>query len=97
MNRETILKTIHESIDELNETFAPPIPLEKTQETVLYGEGAALDSLGFVNFVSILEEKCENDLGISVSITDSPDSGRDPDPLRSIGTLTDYIISLAGI
>ena len=83
MNRETILKIIHDSIDELNEQFAPPNPLEKSPETVLYGEGGGLDSLGFVNFVSILEEKCESDLGLSVSLTDSLGSGGGDDPLRA--------------
>lgn len=97
MNHETILKVIHDSIDELNETFAPLIPLGKSPETVIYGDGGVLDSLGFVNFVSILEEKCESDLGLSVSISDSPDSGGDADPLRSIATLTDYLVSLAGM
>ena len=96
MNRESSLTVIHDSIDELNEMFALPDALGKSPETVLYGSGAVLDSLGLVNFVSILEEKCESDLGLSVSIMDSSDSGGDADPLRSIGALTDYLVSLAG-
>ena len=93
-NRDLVLNLLHDSVDELNEQFSPPHPLEKTPETLIYGAGAVLDSLGFVNFVSIVEEKCETAFGKSISLTDSPGSGGGMDPFRSLAALTDYLEGL---
>jgi acyl carrier protein len=94
VDREQILNLIYDSIDILNEQFARTNWLEKSPQTILSGPGGALDSLGIINLVAIVEEKSEAKFGVTVLLTDIPAVPSNEAPLRSIGSLADYLSQL---
>ena len=87
-----ILQIIYSAIDELNQQL--PERLEKSADTVLFGEGAKLDSLGLVNLIVITEQKAEEALGATITLADEKAMSRENSPFKSIGTLADYISSV---
>ena len=87
---EMSLSVVHSAIDELNEQFAEENRLEKTPEAILLGDAGRLDSLGFVNLIALVEERCEEAFGVSISITDSLGNW-DADRLMTVGDLVDYV------
>ena len=87
---EMSLSVVHSAIDELNEQFAEENRLEKTPEAILLGDAGRLDSLGFVNLIALVEERCEGAFGVSMSITESLGAW-DANSLRTVGDLVDYV------
>jgi acyl carrier protein len=45
-------------------------PLSCTPETVLLGDGARLDSMGFVNFIVAVEDSIERELRMTVNLSE---------------------------
>jgi acyl carrier protein len=94
IDRDRILDILYRSVEDWNEQFGQGIQLEKTSETLLLGPGAPLDSLAFVNLVAIIEEKCEDELGTGLSLTDQSSAASGEDTSQSIGSLADHLIRL---
>ena len=67
MNNQ-IASPIHSAVDQLNERLEPEQQITADDGTVLLGSGAVLDSLGLVNFLVILEDLVEQELGTPVNV-----------------------------
>ena len=67
---EQITQLIYDAIGEVNAILKPQQALEKSPDTVLIGESAKLDSLGFVNFVAALEENIQRIFEKDISLVD---------------------------
>jgi len=60
-----------EAINVANElTDSPEAVAANPGALVLIGPGAAWDSMGFVNFASVIEERMEKDFGVSLVLAD---------------------------
>ncbi|HUA38735.1 MAG TPA: hypothetical protein VMA35_10125 [Candidatus Sulfopaludibacter sp.] len=94
-SKEQIAEVIYASIDGVNEMLAPDQWLEKSPQTVILKQGGGLDSLGFVNFVSLVEEKYFDRFGqrIILAQTNPPQNGRHP--FQSVESLIEYLDSLS--
>ncbi len=92
--KETIIDTIYRVVDEVNLQQPDNGQLEKSLDTVLFGRNGKLDSLGLVNFVVATEQKIEETLGVSVSVSDERAMSQRNSPFRTIGTLVDYVSTL---
>ena len=79
---------VYTAIDSLNEQLSDERKIQKDPTTVLLGNEGKLDSIGFVNFVVLLEEKCQQECGISVSLTETP---AEKNPFESVGSLIEYL------
>ena len=90
IDRGTLLKAIYAAVDELNEQLEPERRLAKTEETLLFGDGAALDSLNLVNLVMAAEQQILEQLDLEVVLASEAAMSRRRSPYRSIGALTDY-------
>ena len=55
----------------------------------MVGGDGSLDSLGVVNFVALVEEKCARKYGIALSLTDTP--SEDDDALEDVGKFADFL------
>jgi acyl carrier protein len=90
VTRNEILAIMYQCIDELNELLVPEQQLSKTPHTSLFGDAGGLDSLGFVNFIALVEEKLENRLRIALSLMDgaNEDGGSS---FETVGGLADLI------
>ena len=87
---ERITSVVYDAIDELNEQFAEENRLEKAPETALLGNAGQLDSVGFVNLIVLVEEKCQDEFGVPISLTD--DLGTEDDnALKTVGSFIDYL------
>lgn len=88
------LKLIYEVIDELNLELEKSALLEKSVDAKIFGQGSVLDSMGLINFITLIEEKIEEDTGKFISIADERAMSLESSPFQSVGSLKDYIDSL---
>ena len=63
LNKETALQLMRECADSLLRSDMIEQPIDLTPSALLYGEGANLDSIGFVTFVTGVEERLNEKLG----------------------------------
>ena len=91
ITREKVIEVLYESIAELNELRGKDEQLAKSPQTSLLGDGAGLDSLGFVNFVALVEEKCQDRFGKSLMLSDATEKPGVRDPFSTVGALAEYI------
>lgn len=89
-------RVIFESIEEMNMGLENKIPLDKGNNTPLFGEKGVLDSLGLVNLIVVVEEKVENEFDVSVVLADERAMSQKRSPFKTIGSLADYIVVLLG-
>ncbi len=88
-SKEELLDIIYQSLDELNEQLPNGDQIQKSLAAPLLGEGGRLDSLGFVNFVALVEEKCALKYGIALSLTDTPCD--EDDHFGNLGKFADFL------
>ena len=87
-----VSRAVLEAIAEFNATEGANVPAR--EDTVLLGEGGALDSLGLVRLVMAIEQKLEDAFGVPVSLTDEKAMSQRNSPFRSVGALTEYATTL---
>ncbi len=92
-NSEDVVKVIYRVIDEVNTLLSGKMKLEKSLNTVIFGENGKLDSLGMVNFIVNLEDKIKEEFGFEIFLSDGKVISQENSPLRSIQALADYICS----
>jgi acyl carrier protein len=89
-----VIQAIFNAVDEFNQQSPKGERLEKSVETVLYGESGKLDSLGLVSLIIAVEEKIEEEFGAAVTIADERAMSQVNSPFKSIGTLANYVTLL---
>jgi acyl carrier protein len=70
-SRESLFATIYQSIDDVNQQLAPEQQIVKSPSTSLFDGTHGLDSLTYVTLVALIEEKCEDRFGVSVSLSEA--------------------------
>lgn len=95
MESQKITELIYASIDEINETLSDDgVSLDKSESTALFGQDSVLDSIDLVNFISIVEEKLEEEVDEYIPLADERAMSQDSSPFKSVSTLTGYIADL---
>jgi len=94
VNKESILQCIFDTIDEMNETLPDDRKLGKSTDTRLIGKAGGLDSLEFVNFIVLLEQRVAEAFGTAVTLADERALSREKSPFSTLGRLTDYLMEL---
>ena len=94
INRQTVLRLVFETMDEINETLPEDRQLEKSNGTQLLGRDGKLDSLGLVSFIILLEQRIDEELGKGITLADERAMSRTKSPFRNVENLTDYILEL---
>ena len=89
-----ILTTLFAAVDELNLQLPPSGRLEKSAATAISGDGAALDSLGFLNLVLLSEAKVNEAFPPGVSLAERLLEDPDGDPPATLGALASLIAKL---
>lgn len=62
--------------------------------TILIGQGSLLDSLSLVRVIINVEQRLNDDFGVTISIADERAMSQKNSPFRTIGTLAQYISKL---
>ena len=91
---EKVTGLIFNVVDEINQQLPKNNQLKKSTDTILFGKSGVLDSLGLVNFIVSTEQKIEEELETTISLTDEKAMSQKNSPFKSIGTLADYIVSI---
>jgi acyl carrier protein len=92
--RDKILKSIYDAVDEVNEQLPEDQTLEKSPDTVLMGESGKLESIDLVNILIATEENVEETFGVPISITDERAVSEENSPFKTIDTLCGFISNL---
>ncbi|HQY20609.1 MAG TPA: hypothetical protein PK294_10950 [Ignavibacteria bacterium] len=89
-----INELIFEVIKEINESLPSDKKIKVAADTVLYGSKSKLDSFGLVNLIVGVEEKIQDETGISITIADEKALSRKNSPFLTVKTLSDYVSEL---
>lgn len=87
--KDELLDIIYQSLEEVNEQLENEAQIQKSPDAALVGRAAGLDSLGFVNFIALVEEKCGHKYGIAVSVMDA--FSQEDDAFEDVGTFADSL------
>jgi acyl carrier protein len=91
LNDERIRQAIYRAVDEINGQASKGRQLEKSPETVLFGKGGQLDSLGLVSFIVEVEQKIEEEFAVSITLADERAMSQKNSPFMTLGALTEYV------
>jgi hypothetical protein len=83
------LALVYAAVDEVNASSDTKI--ERAPETALLGQGSQVDSLLLVNLLVALEGLASDQSGVSVSLMDEEVFSAPEEPLRTLGSLADYL------
>ena len=89
-----VLKLIYDAIDEVNLDLSDADKIKKNEETLIFGNGSNLDSLGLVNLITVIEQKLEEETGDFISIADEKAMSLESSPFRSVKSLKQYVETL---
>ncbi len=91
---EKINKIIFDAIDEINLQLTEGKFIEKNEGAVLYGQRSNIDSLGLVNLIVDIEQRFQDELGISINLADEKALSQKNSPYLTVKSLSDYISKL---
>ena len=95
--QEQVLLAVYSAIDELNKQLTSSSTIAKSPDSILFGASGTLDSLSLINFITLVEESVEHQLGKSVSLMDADSLSPQNSPFRTVSTLTEYIQRLLAV
>ncbi|MBW2663333.1 MAG: hypothetical protein JRD93_15440 [Deltaproteobacteria bacterium] len=91
---ESILDIILKSLKEITEFSNNNVSCELDQGSVIFGPGGLLDSMGLVTLITDLEEKLEDEFGVSLILADERAMSQKKTPFRTVSSLAQYINTL---
>jgi hypothetical protein len=89
--RQALLAIVDQSIDEVNRTRKEKIPKDDVTELRLYGSNGVFDSMQLVNFLVLIEQRIDDDIGREISLTSERAVSRRISPFSSVRHLLDFI------
>ena len=92
--KEKIKVLIKEALEETKETTGKKF--EITEETILLGQNAVLDSFDFVSFIAALEEKIADNFDKNITIVSEKAFSKKYSPFKTIDCIADFVIELLG-
>ena len=93
VERSQVASAVLAAIEELNQDLPSGATLEPVPETVLFGRGSRLDSLGLVNLIVAVEGALADELDVEITLADEKAMSQASSPFRTVDTLVDYIVT----
>ena len=97
MIHKRVTEVVYAAIDEINRQRPVSDQLIKSENTLLTGSDAALDSLGLITFILSVEQKIQEHFHQPISLSDENIIQSNNGPLMSIGSLITYIAGEIGV
>jgi acyl carrier protein len=95
LDQDTILALLQESMQGLRRSGIVEADIDVAPDTVLLGTGSSLDSMGFVTFVTDVEERLNRETGQDLYIVLTELEERYPGAASlSAAMFADYLVSL---
>jgi len=93
VDRTQVVSAVLAAIEELNQDLPSGKALETAPDTVLFGKGSRLDSLGLVNLIVAVEGALADELEVEITLADEKAMSQASSPFRTVDTLVDYIVT----
>lgn len=94
LTRPEALRLVLRRLAALGRELGKPELESADEQTRLFGEAAALDSIGLVTLIADLEEDIRQATGRDVVLADEQAMSRLTSPFRRAGLLADHIVAL---
>ena len=91
---DALVTVILDLVQELDADQQPKLEGEMTRDSLLFGDGGLLDSMGLVALVIALEQSIAEKHGVTVALADERALSREASPYRTVGALAEYAASL---
>jgi hypothetical protein len=88
------LNLLYEVIDEMNLDLELDFKLEKDKNAIIFGHNSKLDSMGLINFITLVEEKLEAETGKFITIADERAMSMEENPFKTVESLAKYLDQL---
>jgi acyl carrier protein len=87
---DIVTRSLRALLEQIGE--APP---DITEETVIVGKDAVVDSIGVVSLVVEIEQLLEAEYDLAVTLASEKAMSQRSSPFRTVGVLADYICEVA--
>jgi acyl carrier protein len=94
MDNATAVSAILDAVQQYNDEASPDRRIPPTPDAKLFGRGGALDSLGLVNLILLVEERISDQYGVALTLADERAMSQEKSPFRNVQTLAEYICFL---
>jgi acyl carrier protein len=91
--RNDVVEAIYEAIRRTNETRPPDSALVCSEDTVFFGQGGSLDSLGLVSLIMDVEEILNAHWRTALVLADERAVAQRRNPFRDVKSLADHVVS----
>jgi hypothetical protein len=91
---QKVMEILRDAVLQLNSFRKEDEIIEFTEDFVLFGSGAVIDSLDLVNVITEVEESISDEFDLAISLTDDRAMTREVSPYDSVSTLRDYVLEL---
>lgn len=89
--RDKIIAAIYSTIEVVNEMLPSDRRIEKSESSLLMHKDGNLDSMAFIHFIVTLENKIQEQFGVSVNLTEASEKAKDAQPLASVKELVSFL------
>ena len=93
-NKNRLEKALADAVEAANWLLPEERRLNTSPETLLMGNDSRLDSLGLVNLIVAVEQKIEEEFGVSVVLLNEESMSQKPSPFRTLGSLANHALQL---
>ncbi len=94
LTHEQSLKIVLHRLAALGQELGKPELIQADEQTRLFGETAALDSIGLVTLIADLEEDIRVATGKNVTLADEKAMSRLTSPFRRVDLLAEYVVEI---
>ena len=94
LTHEQSLKIVLHRLAALGQELGKPELIQADEQTRLFGETAALDSIGLVTLIADLEEDIRVATGKNVTLADETAMSRLTSPFRRVDLLAVYVVEI---
>jgi acyl carrier protein len=94
IERTSALGIVVASLQEVFVQSGTAAPENVSEETVLVGKDAVLDSLGVVSLIVEVEQRLEAEHSVSVTLANDKAMSQRNSPFRTVGVLTDHVVAM---
>jgi acyl carrier protein len=92
MQRAEVVKEIYRALERANALRPTDAQLPCVEETILYGAGAGLDSLGLVSLILDVEEAVNEKTAGGLVLADAKAMSQRHNPFRDVRSLADHVM-----
>jgi acyl carrier protein len=87
---EVLTEIVFPAVDQARVLIASAAALEKRADGPLFADGG-LDSMGLVQFIVLVEERIEDEIGVQIRLATDKAMSRRASPFVTLGSLAQFI------